>query len=129
MILPSREVLVRDELTGLKPGAKVRWQMISHGTPDELGKRQVTLHQNDKQLTLTLAKPESSTWTQIDTEKPRHEWDTPNPGTRMIAFEATAPESGKLTLAVVATPGTSTNPQAASLKIQPLDDWPTAPKP
>jgi len=127
MILPSHEVLIRDELTGLQPGAKVRWQMITHGTPDDLGKRQVVLHQTDKQLKLTVAKPEKSTWMQVDTEKPRHEWDTSNPGTRMIAFEATAPASGDMTLCVIATPGSCQNSVAKNFDSKPLDELPMAP--
>lgn len=122
IVLPSHEVLIRDELTGLKPGAKVRWQMITRGQPRELGKRQVVLHQNDKQLTLTLAKPEKSTWMQVDTEQPRHEWDSPNPGTRMIAFEATAPDSGALTFCVLATPGSCQNSVANNFNPKSLDE-------
>ncbi len=128
MVLPTREVLIRDELHGLKPGSKVRWQMITHGTPDELGKPQVTLHEHDKQLKLTLTKPETYTWTQIDTEKRRHEWDTPNPGTRMIACEAIAPDSGELTLGVLATPGSCEKSVAKDFIPKWLNELPTTQK-
>jgi hypothetical protein len=41
----------------------------------------------------------------------------------MIAFEAVAPDSGKLTLAVIATPGSCTSPMTEALKLQPLQEW------
>jgi hypothetical protein len=41
----------------------------------------------------------------------------------MVAFEAVAPDSGILTFAVLATPGTSTDSVRESLKIQPLASW------
>ena len=34
-LLPSGEVLIQDQLTGLKPGASVRWGMITPGTNDD----------------------------------------------------------------------------------------------
>ena len=122
-LLPSREVLVQDELTGLKPGSHVRWGMITRGRPDELGKDSLVLRQGAKQLKLAVVEPANVEWQEIDTAKPRHEWDTPNPGTRMVAFQATAPASGKLTLVVAATPGSCDKPVAAELKVRRLEDW------
>jgi hypothetical protein len=122
-LLPSGEVFIQDELTGLKPGARVRWGMVTAGTGGELGHGKVVLHQNDKVLALKILTPANAGWTQIDTEKPRHEWDSPNPGTRMMAFELRAPESGQLTLAVVATPGSCKQPSADNLNVIPLESW------
>jgi hypothetical protein len=122
-LLPSHEVLIQDELTGLKPGSRVRWGMLTPGEPAELGRQEVVLHQQDKRLTLHLLEPHELPWREIETAKPPHEWDSPNPGTRMIAFEAVAPDSGKLTLAVIATPGSCTSPMTEALKLQPLQEW------
>jgi hypothetical protein len=41
----------------------------------------------------------------------------------MISFEARAPESGQLTLAVLATPGSCKNPSSNKQKIDPLEKW------
>jgi Heparinase II/III-like protein/Domain of unknown function (DUF4962) len=122
-LLPSREVLIQDELTGLRPGSRVRWGMVTRGEPRGLGEHKLVLRQGDKQLTLTTVGPPSVEWNQIETAKPPHEWDSPNPGTRMVMFEATAPESGKLTLAVVATPGSCALPKAAEITPEPLSEW------
>lgn len=122
-LLPSREVLIEDELTGLRPGSRVRWGMITPAEPEGLGKDVLTLHQAGEKLRLTLVVAKTGGWKQIDTAQPRHEWDSPNPGTRMVAFEATAPESGELTLVVAATPGSCSDAVASKLPIVPLDSW------
>lgn len=123
-LLPSHEVLIQDELTDLKPGSRVRWGMLTPGKPAKLGRQEVELRQQDKRLTLKLLTPQKLEWRAIETAKPPHEWDSPNPGTRMVAFEAVAPESGKLTLAVLATPGSCKASIAdAPPKLQPLKEW------
>jgi hypothetical protein len=122
-LLPTHEVLIQDELSGLRPGSRVRWGMVTAGTPDDLGKNTCVLHQSGQTLTLTLLAPEKTMSTQIDTAKPRHEWDSPNPGTRMIAFETRAPKSGELTVAVLATPGSCLASISKRLKVEPLESW------
>jgi hypothetical protein len=122
-LFPSREVLIQDELTGLPPGSRVRWGMITTAAPDTLGQSLLTLRQSSERLTLRLIAPSGVGWKQIDTARPRNEWDSPNANSRMVAFEATAPESGKLTLVVVATPGTCTESVADDLEIQSLESW------
>lgn len=125
-LLPSREVLIQDELTGLQPGAKVRWGMLTPGKPAVRGQQEIELNQREQRLTLKLLEPQKLPWRKIETAKPPHDWDSPNPGTRMIAFDAVAPESGKLTLAVIATPGSCESPVADALKLQPLQNWSNA---
>ncbi|MEE8451129.1 MAG: heparinase II/III family protein, partial [Thermoguttaceae bacterium] len=117
----SREVLIQDQLTGLKPGSRVRWGMITPGTPDSLGETSVELRQKEARLTLTILSPPTVTWQEVDTETPRNEWDSPNRGTRMVAFEVIAPESGELTLAVLATPGTARDSGGRELELRPLE--------
>jgi hypothetical protein len=122
-ILPSREVIIQDELSGLKPGSRVRWGMLTPGVPEDLGKKSLVLRQLDERLRLSIVSPKTKAWTQIETETPPHDWDSPNPDTRMVAFEAVAPTSGKLTLVVAATPGSSAQPVAAKRPIMLLRDW------
>lgn len=122
-LLPTGQVLIQDHLTGLAPGARVRWGMITPGSPQNLGRPTVGLQQSETELALSIFSPQKVSWYEVDTAKPRKPWDSPNPGTRMIAFDAVAPPSGELTLAVLATPGSCTDPQGAGLKIQPLEEW------
>jgi hypothetical protein len=122
-LLPSREVLIQDHLTGLKPGSRVRWGMITPGVPKDVGHPTIELRQKDARLTLRILSPSAAVWQIVDTAKPQHEWDSPNPGTRMVAFESLAPASGELTLAVLATPGTCTESLSGRLELRPLETW------
>lgn len=118
-LLPSNEVLIKDELTGLTSGSRIRWGMITPGAPGSLGSPSIELHQKDARLKLTILSPSASTWHTIDTAKPRNEWDSSNRGTCMVSFEAVAPDSGELTLTVLATPGTCTESVARRV----ATDW------
>ncbi len=122
-LLPNREVLIQDELSGLRPGSRVRWGMVTTGTPVELGRNTVVLKQGNEKLVLTIHGVKNANWHEIDTAKPRHEWDSPNPGTRMVVFEAEAPPSGKVAFAVVATPGSCERPTGTELRVEALKDW------
>jgi hypothetical protein len=120
-LLPSGAVLVQDELAGLKPGARVRWGMITRGEATEPGEKTLTLRDGDARLQMDLLSPATSRWQIVDTETPRNEWDSPNPGTRMVAFEAEAPESGELRLAALLNPGGAEPGEPVALR--PLAQW------
>jgi hypothetical protein len=122
-LLPSREVLVQDQLKGLKPGSRVRWGMITRGEPETADGPAVVLHDDSASLSMKILSPSNVTWQVIDTARPRNEWDSPNRGTRMVAFEATAPASGELTLAVLARPGSCRDSAKTRLKLRPLESW------
>ena len=123
MMIGAQEVVIQDQLSGLRPGSRVRWGMITPGTPETLGESSVTLNEDDAQLMLTIQWPQAAVWQVIDTAKPRNEWDSPNRGTRMVAFEAIAPASGQMTLAVIATPGTCKDSVTSRLELRPLQEW------
>jgi hypothetical protein len=122
-LLPSREVLIQDHLTGLQPGSRVRWGMITPGSPGDLDTAQVRLSQGDARLTLIILSPSDAGWRVVNTAGPRNEWDSPNPRTRMLAFEVEAPASGELTLAVLATPGSCAESMRSQLSLRPLIEW------
>lgn len=120
-LVDTNNVLIQDQLTGLKPGSRVRWGMITPAAPGEAGNASIDLEERDAHLTMTILSPQSAGWKIVDTATPRNEWDSPNRGTSMIAFETVAPESGKLTLAVLALPGADRKSKA--VKIVPLENW------
>ena len=122
-MLPSSEVLIQDQLSGLQPGSRVRWGFITRGPCPAPGRPAVVLSQGDATMTVTRLAPSGVEWTLIDTETPRNEWDSENKGTRMLAFEAVAPESGELTLAVLFTPGSCTNSAVAGTELRSPMQW------
>jgi hypothetical protein len=123
-LLPSREVLIQDELRGLKSGSRVRWAMITPATPDKPEGSRLRLRKEDASMSLTIySAGKSPSWRIIDTAKPQNEWDSANPGTCTVAFESIAPASGRLTVAVLFTPGTCQDSVAETLNIRPLETW------
>jgi hypothetical protein len=122
-LLPSREVLIQDRLTGLKPGSRVRWGMITPGSPGPVDRPVIDLREGEATLKLSILSPPKATWQTIDTAKPRNEWDSPNRGTRMVAFESIATQSGALTIAVLATPGSCTDSVGDKPELPPLERW------
>lgn len=123
-LLPSREVLIQDELTGLKRGSRVRWAMITPATPGKPDGSRLRLRKEDASMSLSIySAGKSPNWRIIDTAKPQNEWDSPNRGTCTVAFESIAPASGKLTTAVLFTPGTCPESVSETLSIRPLETW------
>ncbi len=124
VLLPSREVLIQDELSGLKPGSRIRWGMITPSKPGDPDGDRLKLRQGDASMSLAiLSAGKDKNWKIINTAKPRNEWDSPNRGTCMAAFETVAPKSGKLTLSVLLTPGTCKKSVVRTLDIEPLETW------
>ncbi len=117
-LFASREVVIEDRLVGLKPGSRVRWGMITKGTPERLDEPTLELREDDERLRLRIISPGAARWKVIDTATPRNEWDSPNTGTRMVAFEAVAPEGGNLRLTVLATPGSASETVADRLRAE-----------
>ena len=122
-LLPSGEVLIRDHLTGLKPGVPVRWAMVTPAKPGKAGEDTLVLRQQDASLTLRIAHPSGASWTLLDTAKPKNKWDSPNPGTMMTAFTVAAPSSGLLDLAVVLTPGSRRAIPLEKINLAPPLEW------
>jgi len=127
-LLPSGEVLVRDRLTGLKPGVPVRWGMVTPATPGKPGASTLELRQPNASLAMRILQPAGATWSLLDTAKPKNEWDSPNPGTVMTTFTAAAPASGILDLAVVLTPGSRHVLPTDQIHLTPPLDW-SGPRP
>lgn len=122
-MFPGGGVLIQDELTGLKTDSTVRWAIATRAKPGVLGGRAVALKQRGKQLTLTARAPEDAAWHSVDVSQPEHEWDSPNRNTRMMVLESKPKSDGRLTIAVIATPGASETDGVAPLEIQPLANW------
>ncbi len=104
-LLPSGEYALTDTLKGLKPGARVRWAMMTKATPDAQRSGNLLLREAGKQLRLSALHDPATTWQTCDVAKPQNEWDSPNKGVVRVSFEAVAPASGELTLSVLFTPG------------------------
>lgn len=118
-LLPGRRVLVQDELNGLRPGTKVRWQMTTRAgvtCHDAFA----TLRQEGRTLQAQLLAPGDATFTVESAEPPADGFNAPNPGASLLVATATAPADGTLRITVVLTPGAAAAPAPA---LVPLAAW------
>ncbi len=104
-LLATGEYRLTDTLKGLKPGAMVRWGMVTRSTPDAQRNGTLLLREADKQLWLSPLHNPDIAWKTFEVAKTPNEWDSPNTGMVMVGFEAAAPASGELALVVLFTPG------------------------
>jgi hypothetical protein len=122
-LLPGGSVLVRDHLTGLRPGAKVRWGMVTRAAVGETGHPSLILRESGKELALAIHGDEAPRWQSIELDTFTNEWDSPNDGFTMVSFTAVAPESGTLDLTVVMRPGSRIAPKLAATHLARPLDW------
>lgn len=123
-VTDANEVIIQDELEGLKPGSIVRWGMVTKANTITEEKGTIHLTQNGKSLTVKNSSPsKDSKWEIIDLSQPQNEWDSPNKGASMIAWKEKAPESGKLNITMVLTPGSANQSSNTALTNKSLNQW------
>lgn len=104
-LLPSRTGVIQDRLKGVRAGAAVRWAMVTQATGCQTVGQDMVLTHSGKSLTVRVVHPAEVRWRVIDLAEPPNPWDVANPGVRMIAFEVTAPQDGRVETRVVLLPG------------------------
>lgn len=92
----ARGMSVIDELAGLRPGATVRWTLVTHAEV-ELGENSAVLREDGRELRLRFSSsaPGALRLSLAPASGPA-DFDAPAPGYRLLLAEFTAPESGAL---------------------------------
>ena len=103
-LMPSRVGVVQDRLTGVKPGAKIRWAMVTYAKSCLAQGSDMVLKDGAKSLTVHPVVPAAVTWQVADLATPPNSWDVPNKGASLISFETVAPEDGTVSSSVVLVP-------------------------
>jgi hypothetical protein len=88
------QVVISDELEGLKAGDNVRWAMLTKAEI-ALNGNEAILTQDGQKLRVQLQTPQLAQFETISTEPP-NDYDAPNPGYRFLIANLTAPETGNL---------------------------------
>jgi hypothetical protein len=91
-------VTVQDEIEAPDRARTVRWAMVTRAEPT-LSADAVILREAGRTLRLTRTGV-GAPWTVLPTDPPPADYDAPNPGTRMLAFEARLAPGEKRTLKV-----------------------------
>lgn len=119
-LLPSGQILIQDEFQAAGQPATVRWAMVTPAAVSIEDDRKALLRQEGKTMRLTVltdAKVQLRTYSTA----PQADYDTPNPGTRMIGFEVTLSSGQTVRTAVLLSPPTA--PAETSVDLQPLLQW------
>jgi hypothetical protein len=98
MAADGRSYTLRDSFAGARPGANIRWAMMTRAAPTVDGDR-VTLRQRGKEITLVQCGTQKGEWTIGDGQGP-NKWDSPNPGCRQLIFTVPARADGTADVAV-----------------------------
>jgi hypothetical protein len=101
----DRSVSIDDEWTTLAATTHVTWQWLTRAdvTPAPDG---ATLRQNGETLRLRFTAADRGARIEVDdVSKPRHAWDSPNPGLRRIVIHLDTPAATSARLRVIVTPG------------------------
>jgi hypothetical protein len=99
-----RSVVIEDLLTGLKPGAEVRWAMVTPAKVRVKGDA-ATLRQQGRTLQARLSSSVQSGFRVIPADPPRDYFNASNPGVSILVANAKAPASGELKFVVSLWPG------------------------
>ena len=94
-VCEGRYVVVRDEVVAGDSIAVVRWSMLTPAAVSITGADRAELTQYGKKLMLVVDATmpvDMRTWV---TDPPPHDYDSPNPGTVVVGFEARLPAGGK----------------------------------
>lgn len=93
--LPGRRVSVEDQLSGLAPGAKVRWQIPTRAEI-VLNGREALLKQEGRTLKVRLSGPDDAAFQVEPAAPPADDFNVANPGVNLLAVIFTATGEGSL---------------------------------
>ena len=94
----GRSFTLTDELTGLKPGAVVRWAMTTKAAASAADSG-VTLRRNGKTVKLASVGATPGSW-QVGEAKGEESFGAANLGTQQVLLSCPAPASGRVQFAV-----------------------------
>ncbi len=109
-LLPSKQLVISDRLTGLKPGAVVRWQICTRAKVEILPGGKVRLERDGEALELEAFKPASGAWKAVESSKLMKDYDslpwcTDDKETTMLQLVSAAPANGALDIQISILPG------------------------
>lgn len=102
MAADGRRYDLADIVRGLRPGAPIRWAMVTRATPDAPEGRALVLRERGKVLRLTQTGAQTGAW-RVAPAKGPNPWDGENPGCSLLTFTVPMPAAGAARLGVAFT--------------------------
>ncbi len=117
-------VLIQDEIATLDRETSIRWGMVTRAEVTIRDAQTAILRRGGQRLVVQVVAPDETAakvgLELYETADPPHDYDAPNPGTRMLGFTVAIPASTETQWAVWLKPGSEVE---AAPAIQPLADW------
>jgi hypothetical protein len=98
---------MRDEIEGLKAGDTIRWAMLTKAEvtiPEAANGSEAVLREGGQQLFVRHGASVPGKFEVMAADPPDNDYDAPNPGMRLLILHLTAPESGRVNIAVTLQP-------------------------
>lgn len=118
--LVGEAVVVQDEIVALEQDATVRWGMATTADVSISEPNKAVLEKDGQTLSFEVLSPKDARLEVYDLETPPHDYDAPNPNTRMIGFEIQMAPSAEETITVFMRAGSD---DAEPLAQTALKDW------
>ncbi len=99
----NERVTIRDDIAEAKPGLSVRWQMLTHADI-QTDHQRATLRLNGQELRAKIISPANAEFEIASAQPPDDGVNQANPSARILAVNASVPETGKLTVEVELQP-------------------------
>lgn len=90
-LIQPGQVLLEDQLGTLGQATRIRWAMLTNAEINLKDTRRALLKQNEKTLAVILDGLKDVKWQVKDVSHPPRDWESQNPDTRMLYFEADLP--------------------------------------
>lgn len=95
----KRSFTICDELSGLKPGETVRWQMVTRSDV-KVDRAHAVLRQNGKALHAQVLSPSNAKFQVVAADPPDDGVNAANPNTRILVINVRAPADGRVKIEV-----------------------------
>ena len=99
----DRSVRIDDELAGVRPGAGIRWAMVTRAKISVDGAR-ATLERDGQQLDVHLLEGAGATFSVIPADPPKDDFNAPNPGRSILIATVPANAAGEARISVSLQP-------------------------
>ena len=99
----DRTVQIQDRVAGAKPGASVRWAMVTRATVRLDGARAV-LERDGQRLDVHLLEGAGATFSVIPADPPKDNFNAPNPGRSILIATVPADAAGNVRISVSLQP-------------------------
>jgi hypothetical protein len=113
-------VLIQDEIETLDRETSIRWGMVTRADVEIRDAQTAVLSQDGQRLVVRVVGPSDAALEIYETADPPHDYDAPNPGTRMLGFTVEVSASTEARWAVHLSPGGEVAEPPA---VRPLADW------